>query len=176
MDQIQEKVITDDNAEEVMQKSIEMMQNQLNIMSELLRTKANRKLSDDITKIVNDNQKLAEKYMRMSKADLVCMLNKQLVDEQNNKIKMDVEKQVMMQKQKLVNHIQESQDQKMEIFKIVLTGGPCAGKTTAITTLADKLRENGFVVYIVPEAASMIFQSGGDIRVDLFKDDVKVRF
>lgn len=45
----------------------------------------------------------------------------------------------------------------MEIFKIVLTGGPCAGKTTAITTLADKLRENGFVVYIIPEAASMIF-------------------
>ena len=44
-----------------------------------------------------------------------------------------------------------------EIFKIVLTGGPCAGKTTAITTLADKLRENGFTVYIVPEAASMIF-------------------
>jgi len=28
-----------------------------------------------------------------------------------------------------------------DIFKIVLTGGPCAGKTTAITTLADKLRE-----------------------------------
>lgn len=45
-------------------------------MSELLRTKTNRKLSDDISKVVNDNQKLAEKYMRMSKADLVCMLNK----------------------------------------------------------------------------------------------------
>lgn len=28
-----------------------------------------------------------------------------------------------------------------DIYKIVLTGGPCAGKTTAITTLADKLRE-----------------------------------
>ena len=58
-----------------------MMQNQLNIMAELIRSKNNRKLSDDITKIVNDNQKLAEKYMRMSKADLVCMLNKQLVNE-----------------------------------------------------------------------------------------------
>lgn len=28
-----------------------------------------------------------------------------------------------------------------DIYRIVLTGGPCAGKTTAITTLADKLRE-----------------------------------
>ena len=42
-------------------------------------------------------------------------------------------------------------------MKIVLTGGPCGGKTTAITTLADKLRERGFGVFIVPEAASLIF-------------------
>ena len=32
----------------------------------------------------------------------------------------------------------------LDVYKIVLTGGPCAGKTTAITTISDKLRENGF--------------------------------
>ena len=53
----------------------------------------------------------------------------------------------------------------VEIFKIVLTGGPCAGKTTAITTIAERLWENGFIVFIVPEAASMIFRSGGDLNL-----------
>jgi len=28
-----------------------------------------------------------------------------------------------------------------EIFRIVLTGGPCAGKTTAITSIATRLRD-----------------------------------
>ena len=52
-----------------------------------------------------------------------------------------------------------------EITKIVFTGGPCAGKTTAITTIAERLWENGFIVFIVPEAASMIFRSGGDLNL-----------
>lgn len=63
-----------------------------------------------------------------------------------------------------------------DIFKIVLTGGPCAGKTTAITTLADKLREQGFATYIVPEAASLIFSSGGNIRIDKFSEESQIRF
>ena len=36
-----------------------------------------------------------------------------------------------------------------EITKIVFTGGPCGGKTTAITTIAERLRENGFIVFVV---------------------------
>ena len=59
----------------------------------------------------------------------------------------------------------------------MLTGGPCAGKTTAIATLSDKLRESGYSVYNVPEAASMIFSSGGDIKVNEFgNDDIVVNF
>ena len=42
-------------------------------------------------------------------------------------------------------------------MKFCFTGGPCAGKTTGITVLADKLRELGHTVFTVPEAASMIF-------------------
>ena len=63
-----------------------------------------------------------------------------------------------------------------DIYTIVLTGGPCAGKTTAITTIADKLREQGFAVFTVPEAASMIFGSGGDLRVDTFSEESQIRF
>ena len=44
-----------------------------------------------------------------------------------------------------------------EIVKICFTGGPCAGKTTGLAMLADKLREMGYKVFCVPEAASMIF-------------------
>ena len=62
------------------------------------------------------------------------------------------------------------------IHKIVLTGGPCAGKTTALSRLASFLRERGFRVYTVPEAATMLFMSGvafadldGEPRVRAFQ-------
>ena len=47
------------------------------------------------------------------------------------------------------------------IIKICFTGGPCAGKTTAITTVANMLRDKGFDAMCAPEAATMIFASGG---------------
>ena len=50
-----------------------------------------------------------------------------------------------------------------DFYKIVFTGGPCAGKTTAISSVADKLREKGYTVFCVPEAATMIFSAGGDL-------------
>lgn len=50
-----------------------------------------------------------------------------------------------------------------EIIKICFTGGPCAGKTSGLAILADKLREMGYKVFSVPEAASMIFQSGSSL-------------
>jgi Flp pilus assembly CpaF family ATPase len=38
------------------------------------------------------------------------------------------------------------------VFLIVLTGGPCGGKTTALDRLSGYLRERGFRVFTVPEA------------------------
>lgn len=35
------------------------------------------------------------------------------------------------------------------LYKVVLTGGPCAGKTTSMVRLTDFLRSRGFRVYIV---------------------------
>lgn len=46
------------------------------------------------------------------------------------------------------------------ITKIVLTGGPCAGKTSAMSFLSSKLRELGYGVLIVSELATEIIQSG----------------
>lgn len=46
------------------------------------------------------------------------------------------------------------------IPKIVLTGGPCAGKTTALCYLQEKLADLGFHALIVPEAPTLLINSG----------------
>ncbi|KAF0720680.1 Aste57867_105 [Aphanomyces stellatus] len=52
------------------------------------------------------------------------------------------------------------------IYKFVLTGGPCAGKTTSLDRLSSYFRERGFRVYMVPEASTLL-QTGGAWFVDL---------
>ncbi|CAM9181435.1 unnamed protein product [Chrysoparadoxa australica] len=46
------------------------------------------------------------------------------------------------------------------ILKLVLTGGPCGGKTTALDRLSAFFRDNGFRVYTVPEAATLLLTNG----------------
>lgn len=48
----------------------------------------------------------------------------------------------------------------MKKKKIVLTGGPCAGKTTAIQQIEKEFTEKGYQVLIVPEAATILINSG----------------
>lgn len=45
------------------------------------------------------------------------------------------------------------------IIKVVITGGPCAGKTSALNTLINHFSPD-FRVYAIPEAATMTFNSG----------------
>ncbi len=49
--------------------------------------------------------------------------------------------------------------------KIVLTGGPCAGKTTALNFLTEKLSDFGFSVVVVPEVPTLLINSGLDPRI-----------
>ena len=46
------------------------------------------------------------------------------------------------------------------IKRIVLTGGPCAGKSTALSKLESYLLEKGYAVLIVPESATELIQGG----------------
>lgn len=46
------------------------------------------------------------------------------------------------------------------IHKIVLTGGPCGGKTSALPFIATQLRLNGYYVVTVPESATLMFNNG----------------
>ena len=55
-------------------------------------------------------------------------------------------------------HIDDSRlrnNSKVPIYRICLTGGPCAGKTSALTYLTDKLSKLGFRVFSVLETPTM---------------------
>lgn len=50
------------------------------------------------------------------------------------------------------------------IHKIVLTGGPCGGKTTALPLLSDHFKNKGFNVHTVPEVATLLHANGVDLH------------
>ena len=64
---------------------------------------------------------------------------------------------------------------KHPIYRVCLTGGACAGKTTALASLAEKLTKFGFNVLQVPEAATLMMKSGVFIQTHKMglKDQVK---
>lgn len=49
-----------------------------------------------------------------------------------------------------------------EIKKIVLTGGPCAGKTTALVKIIEHFTSRGYKVFTIPEVPTMFSQAGMD--------------
>lgn len=48
----------------------------------------------------------------------------------------------------------------LKISKIVLTGGPCAGKTTALTWISNYFSKRGYTVLFVPETATELIANG----------------
>lgn len=48
----------------------------------------------------------------------------------------------------------------MSISKIVITGGPCAGKTTALSWLQNAFTDKGYTVLFVPETATELISGG----------------
>lgn len=48
----------------------------------------------------------------------------------------------------------------MEITKIVITGGPCAGKTTAMSRIQSAFCQLGYTVLFVPETATELISGG----------------
>ncbi len=53
-----------------------------------------------------------------------------------------------------------------KITNIVLTGGPCAGKTTALAKITQYFTYRGFAVYTQPEAATLFNQGGANFLTD----------
>ena len=56
--------------------------------------------------------------------------------------------------------MQKEAAQPMEITKIVITGGPCAGKTTALSWIQNAFTQKGYQVLFVPETATELIGGG----------------
>ena len=58
----------------------------------------------------------------------------------------------------LINNMKPKR--KNNISKIVLTGGPCAGKTTALSWIGNYFEDRGYKVLFVPETATELIPNG----------------
>jgi len=54
----------------------------------------------------------------------------------------------------------KEKEEKKEITKIVITGGPCAGKTTAMSWIQNMFTDLGYHVIFVPECATEVINAG----------------
>ena len=60
-----------------------------------------------------------------------------------------------------MDDILESKEQvEKHITKIVITGGPCAGKSTALTWIQAEYTKKGYSVIFVPESATELILAG----------------
>ena len=48
----------------------------------------------------------------------------------------------------------------MDITKIVITGGPCAGKSTAMSWIQNAFTQMGYTVLFIPETATELITGG----------------
>ena len=48
-------------------------------------------------------------------------------------------------------------------FRLVLTGGPCGGKTTSLNLLKARLESDGYAVFVVPEIPSLLIGGGANL-------------
>lgn len=62
-----------------------------------------------------------------------------------------------------------------DIYTIVLTGGPCAGKTTALAEITMHAKKFGAEVLCVPETATLTMMGGGNIVVRDFPPALAIR-
>jgi CYTH domain-containing protein/thymidylate kinase len=58
------------------------------------------------------------------------------------------------------------------VYKIVLTGGPGAGKTTSLAHIQDRLESLGFKVFTVPESATQLLNGGFRIDRNNFREHI----
>ena len=55
---------------------------------------------------------------------------------------------------------EDNKKKEQKIIKIVLTGGPCAGKTTAMSWIQNNFRKQGYKVLFIPETATELIGGG----------------
>ena len=63
----------------------------------------------------------------------------------------------------------------LNIPKIVITGGPCSGKTTALAAIVQFCQDHGFYPVVIPEAATDLINSGFDRTKPEFQEYVLLK-
>lgn len=58
------------------------------------------------------------------------------------------------------------------MYKIAITGGPCAGKSTSLAYLKEKLSDFGFKVYTIPEISTLAILGGFNPRESKSVEDL----
>eukprot|EP00008_Paramoeba_atlantica_P003207 CAMPEP_0201491656 /NCGR_PEP_ID=MMETSP0151_2-20130828/30683_1 /ASSEMBLY_ACC=CAM_ASM_000257 /TAXON_ID=200890 /ORGANISM="Paramoeba atlantica, Strain 621/1 / CCAP 1560/9" /LENGTH=419 /DNA_ID=CAMNT_0047878117 /DNA_START=34 /DNA_END=1293 /DNA_ORIENTATION=- len=71
-------------------------------------------------------------------------------------------------------HIDAALPTKQTVYRVVLCGGPCSGKTSSLVFIAEHFRSLGWHVYTVPEAATVHLHSG--VSWPLLNEDQKWHF
>lgn len=54
-----------------------------------------------------------------------------------------------------------------EVYHVALTGGPCGGKSTALSIITEKLGALGYTVFAVPEVATLLHNGGASFRPEM---------
>ena len=112
----------------------------------------------------------------MSQAELAAFLNvtnKAVSKWENGTSKPSTEKLLTFAKlfnlsiEDLTKHLAINEEK--QIFKFVITGGPCSGKTTAMGWIQRALSRNGFHTIFVPETATELILAG--VNRNVFKSN-----
>lgn len=64
----------------------------------------------------------------------------------------------------------------ISVTRILITGGPCAGKTTFMASITQDLTQLGYKVLVVPEAATLIMRGGAMIVSSSFTEQQGLMF
>lgn len=64
----------------------------------------------------------------------------------------------------------------LRLNRVLFTGGPCAGKTTAMAAINQEFTQLGFKVFVVPEAATLLMKGGAMIVSSSFNQMEGLKF
>lgn len=67
-------------------------------------------------------------------------------------------------------------NQKYPIYKIVVTGGPCGGKSTSFERIRNVFTEKGFRVLCIPEIMTMVVLGGASGLVPRLNENELIRY
>lgn len=108
--------------------------------------------------------------------EIINMTIKETMDKFNRESHIKTDKSKLTQKQRDSQSRRRYSENDEPIYKICFTGGPCAGKTTALSSLLSQCSQLGFKPFLVPEAATTLMKAGYLIDNSEFSELEAIQF